>query len=82
MQKLVKAYKASGQSQKAFAATHGVSKSKLHYWITKLSKPSKVLPRDTESSFVPIEITASPLEKTDKVILIRLVSGIEIEIPV
>lgn len=82
MAKLVDQYKASGQSKKVFAAFHGVSKGKLHYWIKKLSKPDKVLHLANESSFVPIEITPLPSEKTDQAIVIRLTSGVEIEIPV
>jgi len=82
MVKMVRKYEASGQSQRDFALVHGLSKSKLHYWIKKLSKPDKVLPKANEFPFVPIEITTSPSRKTDQTILIRLTSGVEIEIPV
>lgn len=80
MIKLVAKYEASGQSQRDFAVTHGLSKSKLHYWVKKSSKSPNSPCAGTISDFLPLEIT--PSEKTDKVILIRLVSGIEIEIPV
>ena len=82
MRKLVKEYIKSGESQNSFASAQGISKSKLHYWIKKSSKPSKAVPPDNAVSFVPIEITKSPLQQTDQVILIRLTSGVEIEIPI
>ena len=82
MGKLVKEYGQSRESQKSFAAAHGLSEGKLHYWIKKLSRPSKVLPPASEPAFVPIAITPSPSGQTDQVILIRLTSGVEIEIPV
>ena len=82
MAKLVDRYKASGQSQKTFAASHGVSEGKLHYWITKLSRPDKALPLADGPSFVPIEISPWLSRKTDQAILIRLKNGVEIEIPV
>ncbi len=81
MVKLIDKYETSGQSQKAFSAAHGLSKSKLHYWIKKLAKSQKALPSTTEPAFVPLAIIPSPIEKPDKVILIRLTSGVEIEIP-
>ena len=82
MTKLVGLYKESDQSQKAFAASHGINEGKLHYWITKLSSSNKILPKVNQPSFVPIEITPLLLAKTDQAILIRLKSGVEIEIPV
>lgn len=56
MTKLVALYKESGQSQKEFAVSHGVSEGKLHYWITKISKPEKVKPVSKKVGFVPIEV--------------------------
>lgn len=82
MTNLVAQYKASDLSQRDFAARHGISKSKFHYWLTKLSKSVKTLPLVTESSFLPIAISPSPSEKPEQVIMIRLPSGVEIEIPV
>lgn len=79
MTKLVALYKESGQSQKEFAVSHGVSEGKLHYWITKISKPEKVKPVSKKVGFVPIEVVPGQVGRT---ILIRCTSGVEIEIPV
>lgn len=79
---LVKEYMESGQSQKAFAASHGINEGKLHYWIKKLSNPDNTFRLSGRPAFVPIEIAPSPSRKTDRAILIRLTSGVEIEIPV
>lgn len=81
MARLVSHYKSSGQSQTDFAASHGLSKSKLNYWLTKFSKSEKVLPSANKPTFVPIEITPLRSKKTNQVIVIRLSNGVEIEIP-
>ena len=59
MRKLVKQFKDSGQSQKEFAAAHGLKEGKLYYWISKLSKPQQsVTPLVTpKKDFVAIEVT-------------------------
>ena len=82
MKKLVREYYQSGKSKKDFATSHGVSLSKLSYWITKLLKPDKSLSLAKESSFTPIAIPSSPSREADPVIIIRLANGVEIEIPV
>jgi len=38
MKELVSAFLTSGQSQKEFAESHGLSKGKLHYWVKKFSE--------------------------------------------
>lgn len=83
MAALVNAYHKSGESQKSFASTHGVSKGKLNYWIQKLSETEKDFAVDKSSSFMPIAITDSAKHTSSigKVIIIRLAGGIEIEIP-
>jgi transposase-like protein len=78
---LVSHYKSSGQSQTDFAASHGLSKSKFNYWLTKLSKSEKVLPLANKPTFVPVETTPSHSKKANQVIVIRLSNGVEIEIP-
>lgn len=80
MRKLVKQFKGSGQSQKEFAKVHGLTEGKLHYWISKLSKPQpSVSPLVTpKKDFVAIEVTS---EQKARSIMIRLKSGVEIEIP-
>lgn len=80
MKSLVLQYRSSGQTRKAFALTHGISLPKLDYWIKKLSKPAlknKKLP--SSPGFVPLEVRPSPLSKPGH-LLIRLPSGVEIEI--
>jgi transposase-like protein len=80
MRKLVKQFKDSGQSQKEFAAAHGLKKGKLYYWICKLSKPQQSgTPLVTaKKDFVAIELTPA---QEGRSIMIRLKSGVEIEIP-
>jgi len=80
MKSLVLEYRSSGQSRKAFAQAHEISQSKLDYWIKKLSKSTpkhKKLP--PESGFVPLEVKPSSIAGAH--LLIRLPSGVEIEIP-
>jgi transposase-like protein len=80
MHKLVKQFRDSGQSQKEFAAAHGLKEGKLYYWISKLSKSEQsVTPLTTpKKDFVAIEVTP---EQEGRNIMIRLKSGVEIEIP-
>lgn len=80
MRKLIKQFEASGQSQKEFASDHGLKEGKLYYWIRKLSKPQHSVPPliATKKDFVAIEVTP---EQESRSILIRLKSGVEIEIP-
>jgi transposase-like protein len=81
MKPLVKQYHKSGQTRKAFASVHGISEPKLDYWIKKLSKSA---PKNNKalwgSDFVPLEVNRSPLSSPGHLV-IRLRSGIEIEIP-
>jgi len=80
MYNLVKKFQESGQSQKDFAAAHGLKEGKLYYWISKLTKPQQsVTPLVTpKNDFVAIEVTP---EQEGRSIMIRLKSGVEIEIP-
>ena len=81
MKPLVAQYRESGQTRKAFALAHGISEAKLIYWIKKLSKSApknKKLP--PESDFVPLEVKSSS-SSTAGHLMIRLPSGVEIEIP-
>ena len=81
MRKLVKEFRASDQSATEFASAHGLTKSTLYYWISKLSKlEQSVTPSATpKKDFVAIEIAP---EQGSGNIMIRLKSGVEIEIPV
>ena len=81
MLKLVRAYGSSNETQEVFAASHGISKGKLHYWMKKLSKSSDSKPLTKTPSFVPLSVIAPP-EQEMRRIIIRCSSGVEIEIPV
>lgn len=41
MQKLVKEFRDSGRSQKEFAAAHGLTPGKMHYWVSKTARPER-----------------------------------------
>lgn len=80
MRKLVSQYHVSGQSQREFSSLHGVTEGKLHYWIKKLISSEDQAPEVSASkSFIPISITDV---KSERIILIRCSSGVEIEIPI
>ncbi len=81
MQKLVKEFRDSGRSQKEFASAHGLTPGKLHYWVSKTARPERsaapsIFPK---KGFVAISLTP---EHGGRNIVIRLKSGVEIEIPV
>ena len=80
MRKLVSEYHKSGQSQKFFAAAHNLKKGKLNYWIHKfaIEKPASSLPK---SDFVPLSVCTTSTD-TEKHLIIRCTSGVEIEIPI
>ena len=78
MRKLVGQFKDSGRSQKAFAAAHGIKEGKLYYWISKLSKPQQSVTVTPKKAFVDIEVSSG---QESRCIMIRLKSGVEIEIP-
>ena len=81
MKPLVLKYRSSGQSRKAFALAHGISLPKLDYWIKKLSKSAaKHKKGPSASDFVPLYVEPSPLNARAH-LMIRLPSGVEIEIP-
>ena len=74
-------YRDSGQTRKAFAASHDISEAKLTYWIKKLSQlTAKDRKSPLASGFVPLKLESSPLDTSDH-LLIRLPSGVEIQIP-
>ncbi|HEA23619.1 MAG TPA: hypothetical protein ENH87_22270 [Pricia antarctica] len=81
MQKLVEEFGHSGLSQREFAAAHGITESKMHYWISKLARAGRsgLPPAAPKKDFVAISVTR---ELEDRNITICLKSGIEIEIPV
>lgn len=77
MRELVAQYHSSAQSQEQFAKEHGVSKSKLGYWIRKLGEESHSNPT---SNFVTLTPKQKALPSQADKMYIRF-SGIEIEIP-
>lgn len=73
MRELVLEYKSSEQSRARFSADHGISTSKLSYWVNYYNKMGE--DRSEESgSFVHV----GELESRG-IILVRLPNGIEIE---
>ena len=80
MKELVSAFLTSGQSQKEFAESHGLSKGKLHYWVKKFSEASITAPKAT-TSFIPLEVSSSE-ELQSRTILIRMPDGLEIQISI
>ena len=77
MHKLVEEFRESGLSQKDFAASYGLTTGKMHYWVSKMARPERSAgPRN---GFVAISVTPEPEGRN---IVIRLKSGVEIEIPV
>ncbi len=81
MAKLVTKFKSSRQTQKEFSAAHGLNEGKLCYWISKLRKQQAPIATSStpQKDFVAIEVTAADSPAN---IIIRLQSGVEIEIPV
>jgi len=81
MHKLVEEFRESGRSQKEFAAAHGLTPGKMHYWVSKTARPARSASPSAapKKDFVAISVTP---ELEDRNIVIRLKSGIEIEIPV
>lgn len=65
MASLILKYRSSGQSRKDFAAAHGMSESKLGYWLLKFSKKAG---------------HQASLFGSDHLV-IRLPNGVEIQIP-
>ncbi len=59
MHKLVKDFRDSGLSQKEFAATHGLTPGKMHYWVSKLARPERPAP----PSIVPKKDFVYPSEQ-------------------
>lgn len=81
MKALVLEYRKSGQTRKAFAQAHGISEPKLNYWLKKSSKSTPKHKKSGPSSgFVPLKVTPSSLDARAD-LLIRLPSGVEIQIP-
>lgn len=81
MHKLVKEFRDSGRSQKEFAAAHGLSPGKMHYWVSKTARPERSAPPSIvpKKDFVAISVTP---QRDNRNIVIRLKSGVEIEIPI
>lgn len=79
MRNLVSLYQSSGQSQKAFAKSHGLTEGKLYYWVKKFSKENTTT-SVASSSFIPVEMTSTE-SCSSKAIIIRTSDGLEIQIP-
>ncbi|RAV27394.1 IS66 family insertion sequence element accessory protein TnpA [Sinomicrobium soli] len=84
MERLVKEYRQSGQGQAAFAQAHGITESKLYYWLRKLGEPTcgkAESATEKPSGFIPVSTTKPASAKATSMI-IRIGEGITIEIPV
>ena len=82
MKPLVLKYHSSRQSRKAFASAHGISEAKLTYWIKKISNGNDKTQKATSpSGFVPVKVQPTS-SLTSGHLLIRLPSGVEIQIPI
>lgn len=73
MQKLVTRYKRSEKSRTEFSEEHGISVSKLSYWVNYFNREAKTGSVET-GGFVPLRETSR-----SRSICIRLPNGIEIE---
>jgi transposase-like protein len=73
MQKLVTRYKRSGKSRTEFGEEHGISVSKLSYWVNYFNKEAKTGSVET-GGFVHLRETSR-----SRGICIRFPNGIEIE---
>ena len=84
MERLVQEYRQSGQGQAAFAQAHGITESKLYYWLRKLGEPTSGKAEsatEKPSGFIPITAPQPPSDDSTSMI-IRLGRDITIEIPV
>lgn len=78
---MVKEFRDSGRGQKEFAAAHGLTPGKMHYWVSKTARPERSATPSIfqKKDFVAVSVTP---EHGERNIVIRLKSGVEIEIPV
>jgi len=84
MERLVKEYRQSGQGQAAFAQAHGITESKLYYWLRKLGEPTcgkAESATEKPSGFIPVT-TTKPTNEDSRPMIIRIGEDITIEIPV
>lgn len=60
MARLVRQWEASGQTQLAFAARHGISRTKLRYWQRRLTRRDEA--QATAVTFAPVQIVPTVAE--------------------
>jgi hypothetical protein len=69
MTALAKAWDASGEPQRGFAASHGISPAKLRYWVGELRRQESAVP----VRFAPVRVVAG--DGSTGVLEIALPSG-------
>ncbi|EKF54003.1 hypothetical protein I215_14783 [Galbibacter marinus] len=83
MRKLVSAYHQSGESITQFSSAHGLSRSRLYYWVQRFKDTSmvEVSPEEKMSSnFIPIDLPTGP-NPEPSYIIINKPCGTQIKIP-
>lgn len=75
-ERLVRRWRASGKSVKAFAEGHGVRAGTLQWWAWKLGQEQ----RESPMPFVPVEVSA-PLAAPSETIDLE-VAGMQVRVPV
>lgn len=83
MRKLVSAYHQSGESLREFSSAHGISRSRLYYWVQRFKEPSmaEVPPEEKMSSkFIPIDLSTGS-NPEPSYIIINKPCGTQIKIP-
>jgi len=80
---LVQDFEASGQSQRAFCAEHGLGQSSLRYWMRRLEKRSVQAPvaMTQRARLVPLELIEEPTPlAADSGVTILAGGGVRIEV--
>jgi transposase-like protein len=68
----------SGQSVAAFAREQGLTPQRLYWWRNRLGRGS---PAETDVDLVPVQITDGARVASEAVVVVRLMSGIVLEVP-
>ena len=79
---LVKAYQASGQSQRAFCDEQGIGQSSLRYWKRRLEPGAGIepTPAATGSRFVAVQVLEDPPALSDSGLVVISPHGVRVEI--
>ena len=81
MKALVGSFHRSGQSRKEFSKAHGLTESKLQYWIKKFSeKPMETA--GVPPSFIPLHVPPEGAPSAPRSIVVRTPDGVEVHVPI